>query len=68
MVCKFEQLRFIRAIGNAGQCAHLGKAELAAGKRRACRRQAFQRVRDADLFSRRVEADAAAPVEPVRTG
>jgi hypothetical protein len=35
---EFEQFCFVRVVGDAGQRAYLGEAELAAFERRACRR------------------------------
>ena len=59
---EFEQFFFVDAVGDAGQRAHLGETEPAAFEGRAYRRQTFQCVRYADLFTRRIHADAAAPV------
>jgi hypothetical protein len=63
-----QQVIFVLPVRNAGHRPHLGITDLAFGECLADLRQFGKRVRHPYFLAGRVHADAAFPVEPVRTG
>jgi hypothetical protein len=63
-----QQVVLVLRRRHAGHCPHLGVAQLAARERLAHAWQRLERAGDAHLLPGGIEADAAAPVEPVGAG